>query len=532
MRKFVKHIRANVVTLVAAIIVMAVGASVVDVHSAQAATAGSFGAEQISAVVRDTRANVVSSLSNGEKYSSLLGTEWDMIALARDNSAENKDLFEKYYSDIVKLLNDKGRTEPLGSTPTEYERVILALTAMGYDASNVDGYNFFEYLSSYTNVMKQTINAAIFGLLAVSSNSKYDFSEVADSSDQTTESKLITYILDSEKADGGWALFGSVSDIDITGMTLQALAPYKGTSDDAGSRVTNAINRGVALLSERQTSNGGYLDFYKEENACSQAQVVTALGSLGLSFDDPRFVRGEHSTIENLMQFYLGNGTFMNKKSLGKADRMAQYQSYYALVAYQRALSGRNSLYNMNAESHDNANNTDDVNGTNEKNPSQPGAGSEGDSDSSGAENGTGTTTAGNGDSANHAAVNSDTKVNTSTTRRTVTPFGSIISSSVAKDSLPRAGGSEDKEAGQNQPKGTTHSTDDSEDWDFSADEYDAKKDGVVAGTLTASGVSQDIGMSTGTIVLIVIGASAVLGGTVGGVSMVRKNAKAGHSRA
>ena len=49
---------------------------------------------------------------------------------------------------------------------------------------------------------------------------------------------------------------GSNADSDVTGMTLQALAPYY---HKAGyENVTAAIDRGLARLSEMQNDSGGY----------------------------------------------------------------------------------------------------------------------------------------------------------------------------------------------------------------------------------------------------------------------------------
>jgi hypothetical protein len=500
------------VTILAAVIAMVVSVGALGVQPAQAETLNAASVEDISSVVASVRANIVSKLSDTNEYKSLAGSEWDVMALARDNTATNKDIFERYYSDITDELVQKGTTEPLGTTPTEYERVILALTAAGYDATNVNGYNFFDYISSYSNVMKQTINAAIFGLLAVKSNSNYKFTTVADSADQTTETKLIDFILDSEKTDGGWALFGSVSDIDVTGMALQALAPYRGTKEDAGSKISDAVDRGVAMLSERQTTEtgsylgGGYLDFFKEENACSQAQVVTALGSLGISFTDARFVKGTHSTVENLLQFYLGDGTFMNKKSMAHADGMAQEQSYYALVAYQRAVSGRNSLYNMNAE----APTTDD--------------------------------------SGTHA--NSSKKHNTASTphsSRVIAPkenaaaaataaFESVIFSAVPQNSsvlVNNKNGADSKKKSSNSAKKDAQK----KSWDFTAGEYDSDEDPAQAQasaeTSAAAATSPFATANVGLVVAIAAAAIVAAGGITGTVLVVKKQSvKAGHSRA
>ena len=71
---------------------------------------------------------------------------------------------------------------------------------------------------------------------------------------------------------------GSNADSDVTGMTLQALAPYY---HKAGyENVTAAIDRGLARLSEMQNDSGGYSTMEsKQRKSC--AQVITCFVQSG-----------------------------------------------------------------------------------------------------------------------------------------------------------------------------------------------------------------------------------------------------------
>ena len=147
---------------------------------------------------------------------------------------------------------------------------------------------------------------------------------------------------------------GSNADSDVTGMTLQALAPYY---HKAGyENVTAAIDRGLARLSEMQNDSGGYSTMGVEtEESC--AQVITALCSLGIDPEtDSRFIKGGHWTIENLITYHIAGSGFMHVKAgagnnggaaAGTLDGMATEQGYYALVAYQRLKDGKTGLYDM-----------------------------------------------------------------------------------------------------------------------------------------------------------------------------------------
>lgn len=183
---------------------------------------------------------------------------------------------------------------------------------------------------------------------------EYSFPDNPSAKEQNSEAALVNFLLQSELSGGGWALMGSNADSDVTGMTLQALAPYY---HKAGyENVTAAIDRGLARLSEMQNDSGGYSTMGVEtEESC--AQVITALCSLGIDPEtDSRFIKGGHWTIENLITYHIAGSGFMHVKAgagnnggaaAGTLDGMATEQGYYALVAYQRLKDGKTGLYDM-----------------------------------------------------------------------------------------------------------------------------------------------------------------------------------------
>ena len=134
-------------------------------------------------------------------------------------------------------------------------------------------------------------------------------------------------------------------------MALQALAPYyKGSTDvseQVRGQVTEAVNRGIRVLSEIQNEDGTYSS-WGTKNAESTAQVLVALSSLGLDGDtDVRFIKNGHSVLDGLEQFYLtGKGAFEHVAFDG-GNQMATEQAFYALVSYDRYKNNKNTLYNM-----------------------------------------------------------------------------------------------------------------------------------------------------------------------------------------
>lgn len=106
----------------------------------------------------------------------------------------------------------------------------------------------------------------------------------------------IDRILECQLPDGGWSLFGGtsaassgdgVSDPDITGMALQALAKYQDQP-----AVAKATEEALACMSKKQNSEGGFSS-WGTKNSESCVQIIVALCELGIPLDDPRFVKTE-----------------------------------------------------------------------------------------------------------------------------------------------------------------------------------------------------------------------------------------------
>lgn len=264
--------------------------------------------------------------------------EWEALGYAR-SGADTTTFAKRYLSDAATFLKS-GDAFGYGRT-TDYSRVALAVTALGGDASNLDGYNILTQLSDFATTTKQGLNGAVFALLAVDANPDYQFTQsTVAGGTSTTKQNLVDYIMDKEMSDGGWNLYGSTSDVDITAMTLQALAPYKNQA-----KVKTAIDRAVQFLSTKQDANGGYTS-YGTVNVESADQVVVALTALGINPTSADFTKNGKNLLDNILTFHIAGSGFSHTLG-GAVNSMATEQSYYAIVAYNRYLNGQDSLYNM-----------------------------------------------------------------------------------------------------------------------------------------------------------------------------------------
>lgn len=261
-----------------------------------------------------------------------IGGEWMVLGLARSD----RDVPEGYYDNVIAYVQENiNENEQLHKNKsTDNARVILALTAAGYDVTDVDGHNLLAGFTDMNYVKKQGINGPIWALIALDS---HDY-EIPEGSSVTREA-LIAAILDAQLPDGGWALSGETADPDMTAMALQALAKYK----DANAET---IEKGINCLSGMQNDKGGY-DSWGTANSESCAQVIVALTALGIDpATDERFVKDGNSVIDALCSFYVEGGGFMHTAG-SELNGMATEQGYYALTAYYRFKAGKTSLYDM-----------------------------------------------------------------------------------------------------------------------------------------------------------------------------------------
>ena len=270
------------------------------------------------------------------------GGEWVALGLARSGSIRDT-LAEQYAQAAYQYVKKKGSSTMSDSKSTENSRMILALTSIGKDPSDVAGYDLLEPLADLDYVKSQGINGPIFALIALDSHN-YDIPKAVAGKTQTTREALIDAILAAQLSDGGWNVNGNGADADMTAMAIQALAPYYSSNAKVKSAIDDALNR----LSQMQEANGGYTS-WGTANAESVAQVIVALTSLGIDpASDGRFIKNGYSTLDALATFYNDKGGFKHSQSdTTSSNGLATEQAYYALASWYRLKAGKTSLYDM-----------------------------------------------------------------------------------------------------------------------------------------------------------------------------------------
>ena len=269
-----------------------------------------------------------------------IGGEWSVIGVSRGGyTGTKKDAFCNKYESNAKDTLKKSSGNLSSNKSSEYSRMILAFSALGKNPKSVSGYNLYSALGDMSFVTKQGLNGSIFALIALDSKN-------ADSSGDVTRQRLLRKILLSQSTDGGFSMNASAdTDIDVTAMALQALAPYKGIP-----KVKQAIDITLSYMSKKQNADGSYTS-YGVKNCESSCQVIIALCSLGISpKSDSRFIKGGVSVYDDMLSYGLADGSFEHKKG-GGSNLMATEQALCAMAAYKRFTEKKSALYDMSGYS-------------------------------------------------------------------------------------------------------------------------------------------------------------------------------------
>ena len=270
--------------------------------------------------------------------------EWTVLSLARgDYYAKDNAYFTGYYNRIVETVNTTAASVNMNGAlhknkSTENSRLIVALSAIGKDATSVGDWDLVEAYSAngFDWIKKQGLNGTIWALIALDSNHYA-------TSDATIRQQCVDSIVSLQHDDGGWSLMANksyASDPDITGMALTALYPYRNQPE-----VAAVCEEAFACLSAIQNDDGTYTSGGAK---CSEscAWVIVSTTTWGINPDtDSRFIKNGKSVVDGLLAHYLPESAAFQHIIGAGANAMATDQSCYALVAYNRFMNGKAALF-------------------------------------------------------------------------------------------------------------------------------------------------------------------------------------------
>ena len=259
-------------------------------------------------------ANVEEWLGGALSQGAGTGSEWYVMALSQNGEYD----FSSYEAALLGYL-EKNEVYS-ASTRQKYA---LALCAVGSTDS---------YISSVLgdSIGKQGIMSWVFGLHLLNNGYEGEYSA------EYVVDKLVSL----QCEDGGWSLTGQSGDVDVSAMTVQALAVYR----ESNAKVSAAVDRALELLSNRQCEDGDYMS-YGEKNPESTAQVLVALCSLGIdALEDERFIKNGNTVLDGILKYRLDDGSFCHTVD-GATDERSTEQIYFGCAAYLRMMDGKSPVY-------------------------------------------------------------------------------------------------------------------------------------------------------------------------------------------
>lgn len=260
-------------------------------------------------------------------------SDWLAIGISRFGFEEDYEAYLTALSQRVKALSDTDNA-------TEWQRCAITASAMGGDPADLEGIDLVKggvYGRDENNsVGKQGLNGWIFALLTLDTMG-YKTPEGAE----FDRERILDEIVSSQNTDGGFSLSKGESDIDITAMALQAIAPYY--NDFSRDDVRKSVDKAVEYLSGKQDSSGTF------GSAEADSQVVIALCSLGIDPKaDSRFVKSS-DLLTALLSYQNSDGGFSHEKG-GDSDDLATGQALCALAAQKRFELTMRRIYDMREE--------------------------------------------------------------------------------------------------------------------------------------------------------------------------------------
>lgn len=241
-------------------------------------------------------------------------SDWYAISLSRYK-------YNIDFSNCVKSL-DKYINSAENLRATDMQRIAIAYTAMGSKS---------DYIKTALNssIGKLGIMSYAYGLIMLDCGAYYG---------NMTRDEIINKILSMQFSDGGWGLMQN-SDVDVTAMTIQALARYYKHSD-----VKNAIDKALDYLSKRQQTDGDFKS-YGTPNAESTAQVLLALSTMKINCNtDSRFIKNGNTVYDGLLKYHNSDGSFSHTYG-DNSNQLATVQALYATISLWRFENGKTAFF-------------------------------------------------------------------------------------------------------------------------------------------------------------------------------------------
>ena len=212
-------------------------------------------------------------------------------------------------------------------SPTALAKAILSLGAIGENprlyfgnAADRDLVRVLASLQGENGAFGAYLNEHIYAVIAL---------ELTDPSAYDRDAAIV-YLCSCRLADGGFAYYGDVSDVDLTAMALLALQYFRG--DRAAEE---AIESSVAFLVSAMSEDGAYPSAWEPgvEPSESVSAVISGFVAVGIDMTVEPYAK----LARKLAEYKTGDGGYAH--ALGE-ESANLYATYQALLAESELASG------------------------------------------------------------------------------------------------------------------------------------------------------------------------------------------------
>ena len=185
----------------------------------------------------------------------------------------------KFYDDTNKKYVSQESILKDGAASQTYAKIALCVTALGKDASNVNGFNLIEKLADKSVYEASSIYSRETTILMAIDSKNYEL--------PTGDNYLTRAVLVNKTAadtDNQIATSIDWNSIDSAVMQIQPLCAYQ-TKDVDGvdkSAVKKACDKVLNFMYNKQGADGTYGDSYSASNVWTTAQVMITAGLFGI----------------------------------------------------------------------------------------------------------------------------------------------------------------------------------------------------------------------------------------------------------
>lgn len=217
----------------------------------------------------------------------------------RQAGVEADEYYQKAYENLAKELKETTDFSDISVfNVANYSKMVMMVTALGYDATDVEGVNLVEKLCDKEMVAASSPYLKEPTLLLAMTTGNYAFPE---GEAFVTEEEIVNAVAGQVDS----AIESSLSwGVDSAAMTIQGLFRYY----EANENVKAACDKVITFLEKMQASNGYFGDSFSPNNVWTTAQVMMTMDVFNKSAVSEEagsdFIKNGKTVIDSMLEFF------------------------------------------------------------------------------------------------------------------------------------------------------------------------------------------------------------------------------------